>query len=82
MLAPGASAAKKVDIEGADAEGVHWGLDFLRACRDDEKPEISGDVVVIGANDRAEIWDKDRWYESDSQLTSDAMAAEMDNLNF
>ena len=53
MLAPGASAAKKVDIEGADAEGVHWGLDFLRACRDDEKPEISGDVVVIGGGDVA-----------------------------
>ena len=43
---------------------------------------LEKDVVVIGANDRAEIWDKDRWYESDSQLTSDAMAAEMDNLNF
>lgn len=53
MLAPGASAAKKVDIEGVEAEGVHWGLDFLCACRGDEKPEISGDVVVIGGGDVA-----------------------------
>ncbi len=38
-------------------------------------------VVVIGAVDRAEIWDADRWYASDAQMTSDAMAEEMDNLN-
>jgi len=43
---------------------------------------LDKEVVVIGANDRAEIWDRDRWFASDAQLTSDAMAAEMDALNF
>lgn len=43
---------------------------------------LNKDVVIIGASDRAEIWDKERWYTSDAQLTSDAMAQEMDSLNF
>lgn len=39
-------------------------------------------VVVIGANDRAEIWDADRWYQSETQMTSESMAEEMENLDF
>lgn len=53
MLAPGASAGRRLALEGCDAEGVHWGLEFLRACRGDEQPRISGDVVVIGGGDVA-----------------------------
>lgn len=53
MLAPGTSAGRRLEMEGADAEGVHWGLDFLRACRGDEKPRISGEVAVIGGGDVA-----------------------------
>lgn len=53
MLAPGTSAGRRLSLEGCDAEGVHWGLEFLRACRGDEQPRLSGDVVVIGGGDVA-----------------------------
>lgn len=53
MLAPGTSASRRLELEGSDLPGVHWGLDFLSACRSDEKPVISGDVVVVGGGDVA-----------------------------
>ena len=53
MLAPGTSAGRRITLEGCEAEGVHWGLEFLRACRGDVPPRISGDVVVIGGGDVA-----------------------------
>lgn len=53
MLAPGASAACRLALDGTEAPGVHWGLDFLKACRGDETPRISGEVVVIGGGDVA-----------------------------
>lgn len=43
---------------------------------------LEKDVIVIGAGDRAEVWNADRWYENDLQLTSDMVAQEMDQLNF
>ena len=53
MLALGTSASRRLELEGSDLPGVHWGLDFLSACRSDEKPVISGDVVVVGGGDVA-----------------------------
>ena len=38
--------------------------------------------VVIGASDRAEIWDAARWAADNEDLTSDQMAELMDSLNF
>ena len=43
---------------------------------------LTKDVVVIGASDRAEIWNAQRWTASGSDLTSDQMAELMDSLNF
>lgn len=43
---------------------------------------LTKDVVVIGASDRAEIWDAARWSADNEDLTSDQMAELMDSLNF
>ena len=43
---------------------------------------LEKDVVVIGASDRAEIWDAARWAADNEDLTSDQMAELMDSLNF
>lgn len=43
---------------------------------------LTKDVVFIGAGNRVEIWDRDRWAEITSSLTSDAIAAAMDELGF
>ena len=43
---------------------------------------LEKDVVVIGASDRAEIWDARRWAADNADLTSDQMAELMDSLNF
>ena len=43
---------------------------------------LDKDVVVIGASIRAEIWDKSRWKEICSQLTSDMIGEAMDELGF
>ena len=43
---------------------------------------LEKDVVVIGASDRAEIWDARRWAADNEDLTSDQMAELMDSLNF
>ncbi len=43
---------------------------------------LEKEVVVIGASDRAEIWDARRWAADNEDLTSDQMAELMDSLNF
>ena len=43
---------------------------------------LEKDVVVIGASDRAEIWDARRWAADNEDLTAEQMAELMDNLNF
>ena len=43
---------------------------------------LEKDVVVIGASDRAEIWDAGRWAADNEDLTSYQMAELMDSLNF
>ncbi len=43
---------------------------------------LERDIVIIGASIRAEIWNKERWQEACSQLTSDMIGQAMDELGF
>ncbi len=43
---------------------------------------LEKDVMVIGASNRAEIWDRDRWMQECSQLDSQSVADAMDELGF
>lgn len=43
---------------------------------------IEKDIMVIGATNRAEIWDKDKWDEINSQITDEMLEAAMDELGF
>jgi NADPH-dependent glutamate synthase beta subunit-like oxidoreductase len=53
FLASGAQKSKKIEAEGLELEGIHWGLDFLREVKRGEKIELSGKVVVIGGGNVA-----------------------------
>lgn len=53
LLAPGTTASRKIDIEGAHLSGVFWGLEFLRAIRSGEAQPLNGRVIVIGGGDVA-----------------------------
>ena len=44
---------------------------------------LTRDVTVIGASNRAEIWDRQRWFEIEqNELTGDNLADSMDQLGF
>lgn len=43
---------------------------------------LDKEVMVIGASNRAEIWDKDRYLQSCEALTPDMVAEAMDELGF
>lgn len=43
---------------------------------------LEKDVIVIGASNRAEIWDKARWEALNAELTQDALVSAMDDLGF
>jgi len=43
---------------------------------------LDKDVMVIGASNRAEIWDAERWKQSCDTLTADMIAQAMDELGF
>lgn len=43
---------------------------------------LTKDVVVIGASDRAEIWNAERWRADNDEVSSDQMAELMESLNF
>ena len=40
------------------------------------------DVMIIGASSRVEIWDKQKWTEFCSSITSETIAGAMDELGF
>lgn len=44
--------------------------------------KITKDIAVIGASDHVEIWDKETWFERNSEMDSDDIAAAMDELGF
>ena len=47
-----------------------------------EYASLDKDIMIIGASNRVEIWDKQRWKASCSELTSDLVANAMDELGF
>lgn len=53
-LAIGAHSDRKVGLEGEDAEGVMSAVEMLRSIGDDEKPDFTGQrIVVIGGGNVA-----------------------------
>lgn len=47
-----------------------------------EHASLDKDVMIIGASNRAEIWDSKRWKENSEELTSEMVADAMDELGF
>jgi formate dehydrogenase beta subunit len=48
LLAIGAQQARRIPVEGADLDGVLWGMDFLRDARQGKDMKLPHRVVVIG----------------------------------
>jgi putative selenate reductase len=53
VLAIGARRGRRLGLAGEDAEGVHDGLDFLRAARRGAPPALGRRVGIIGGGDVA-----------------------------
>jgi NADPH-dependent glutamate synthase beta subunit-like oxidoreductase len=53
IIAAGFGNSAKLDIEGQNAQGVHYGLTFLSAVRNDKARENTGRTVIIGGGDVA-----------------------------
>jgi NADPH-dependent glutamate synthase beta subunit-like oxidoreductase len=53
FLGFGAGKAKKIDVEGIDADGVYSGMEFLESVRTGQRPRITSRVAVIGGGDVA-----------------------------
>jgi len=53
FLAVGLSKSKTLELPGADARGVAWGLDFLVDAAAGNAAPVAGKVVVIGGGDVA-----------------------------
>ena len=47
-----------------------------------EFARLEKDIMVIGASNRAEIWNRGKWEASCSDLNSNAIAQAMDDLGF
>ena len=47
-----------------------------------EHAELDKEVVIVGAMDHAEIWDKQRWQDHIDSISSDSIEAIMDEINF
>ncbi len=43
---------------------------------------LQKDLVIVGASNRAEIWDQDQWEQMCDEVTSDMIAQTMDELDF
>ena len=43
---------------------------------------LQKDLVIIGASNRAEIWDQDAWEQMCAEITPDMVAQMMDELDF
>jgi NADPH-dependent glutamate synthase beta subunit-like oxidoreductase/NAD-dependent dihydropyrimidine dehydrogenase PreA subunit len=53
FLATGANKTAKISLEGAENEGVLWGLEFLRDVKLKKTPPLKGGVIVIGGGNVA-----------------------------
>lgn len=52
-LALGFQESRKIDLEGSEAQGVFWGLDFLQAVNSGQDVNLQGKVTVIGGGNVA-----------------------------
>ena len=57
------------------AEQLGWAIP-------EEYTDIFADLVIVGASNRAEIWDQERWNRMCEEVTSDMIAQTMDELDF
>ena len=53
FLSVGTPLSKKIELEGAELEGVLWGLDFLKELNSGRRPEMKRRVLVIGGGNVA-----------------------------
>ncbi len=53
MLAPGAAASKKINLEEVPSKEILYGLEFLKSIRSGEIARLSGTVLVVGGGDVA-----------------------------
>ena len=52
-IAVGAGLSRKIELEGSDLNGVHWGMDFLKAANLGREVNIGKRIVVIGGGNVA-----------------------------
>jgi thioredoxin reductase len=52
-LAMGAQLSRRMSLPGLDQNKVLWGLDFLKAIRRGENPQVGAKVVVVGGGNVA-----------------------------
>jgi NADPH-dependent glutamate synthase beta subunit-like oxidoreductase/NAD-dependent dihydropyrimidine dehydrogenase PreA subunit len=53
FLSLGLSSSRKIELEGADLNGVLWGMDFLTAVKEGRPPAVKEKVTVIGGGNVA-----------------------------
>lgn len=53
LIAVGLQLGRSLPIEGTDLEGVHIGMDFIKACNYGNPPKIGRKIVVIGGGNVA-----------------------------
>jgi len=53
FLATGLQESRKIDLEGADGEGVLWGVDFLSGVAEGEEVRLEDRVLVVGGGNVA-----------------------------
>jgi len=53
LLATGLPRSRKLKVEGAELQGVLWGLDFLREYNSGKKPLLGKRTVIIGGGNVA-----------------------------
>ncbi len=53
LIATGLPEPKKIPLEGSRLEGVHWGLEFLRAVKSGQSFDLGRKVVVVGGGNVA-----------------------------
>lgn len=53
FVSVGAQLSRKIELEGSELEGVHWGVEFLAAVADGNDIRVKDNLVVIGGGNVA-----------------------------
>ena len=53
FLATGTQLSRRLKVEGVEAEGIEWGLDFLKAVSSGRKVKFGDKVLVVGGGNVA-----------------------------